>query len=84
MGLYVQTPPYNNPTEVDPNLGRHDAFVMVGPYIFVQKTVNDVASLYTSYNKGTFKKAMIPAEIPHQVSKIDLACILLDSFVHDM
>ncbi len=71
MGLYVQTPPYNNPTEVDPNLGRHDAFVMVGPYIFVQKTVNDVASLYTSYNKGTFKKAMIPAEIPHQVSKID-------------
>ncbi len=73
VGLYVQSLPYNNPTEVDPNLGRHDAFLMVGPYIFVQKTDNNgAASLYISYNKAPFKKAMIPAKDSHQVENYNV------------
>ncbi len=76
MGLYVQIPPYNNPTDVDPNLGRHDAFLMVGPYIFVQKTDNNVVNLYTSYNKAPFQKAIIPVEDPHQVGEIDVYFVM--------
>ncbi len=76
MGLYVQSLPYNNPVEVDPDLGRHDGFLMVGPYIFVQKTENDVKSLYISYKKASFKKAMISVKDPHQVRELVVSAYL--------
>ena len=67
MGLYYQISPYGNAIEVDPKLGRHDDFVMVGPYIFAQKTVNSVVGLYISYKSSPFQKALIPSKDPHQV-----------------
>ncbi len=67
MGLFLQSLPYENPIEVDPNLGRHEAFLMVGPYIFVQKIENGISNLYISYKKAQFKKAMISVQDPHQV-----------------
>ena len=38
MGLYTQHHPYGTATarEFDPNLGRHDDFALIGPYIFAQ------------------------------------------------
>ena len=75
MGLYYQISPYGNAVEVDPNLGRHDDFVMVGPYIFAQKTVNSVVGLYISYKKNPFQKALIPSNDPHQVKAESLALV---------
>ena len=67
VDLYYQVSPYGTAIEVDPNLGRHDGFLMVGPYIFAQKTVNSVVGLYISYKRSLFKKALIPSNDPHQV-----------------
>ncbi len=38
MDLYTLTRPYAaaDKTEFDPNLGKHDAFLLLGPYIFAQ------------------------------------------------
>ena len=51
--------------EFDSKLGNHDAFLLLGPYIFAQRTDNGVTSLYISYNRQPFKKAMIPAPYAH-------------------
>ena len=71
MSMYTQHYPYTSATvqEFDPSLGRHDDFLLQGPYIYAQKTnSNGVISLYTSYRRGKFKKANIPSAQPHQVS----------------
>lgn len=70
VSLRTQRSPYNSQTfrEFDPNLGLHDEFLLLGPYIFVQKTDSQsVISLYVSYKRQAFGKAMIPATDPHQV-----------------
>lgn len=70
MSLRTQHSPYTSDTlqEFDPNLGKHDAFLLVGPYIFVQSTNSEgVVSLYISYNRQRFNKALIPNSDPHQV-----------------
>ena len=38
VNLYTQRHPYISSTakEFDPNLGRHDDFYLIGPYIFAQ------------------------------------------------
>ena len=58
VGLYTQHYPYGPSTqeEFDPNLGHHRDFLLVGPYIFVQKTDDDGDSrLLVSYNRQSFK-----------------------------
>lgn len=69
MSLRTQRIPYTGSTltEFDPNLGRHDGFLLLGPYIFAQKTDSNVISLYVSYNRQPFQRAMIPATDPHRV-----------------
>ena len=71
VSLQTQRLPFNGDTvqTFDPNLGRHDAFLLLGRYIFAQKTDSqNVISLHVSYDRKPFKKAMIPATDPHQVS----------------
>ena len=70
VSLRTQRVPYNVATlrEFDPNLGRHDDFLLLGPYIFAQKTdSHNMINLYVSYNRQPFQKAMIPTTDPHQV-----------------
>jgi len=69
VGLYTQHHPYGRATtrEFDPNLGRHDDFALVGPYIFAQKTdpPNNI-HLLVSYQRGSFCKCIIPSTDPHR------------------
>ena len=71
VSLRTQQVPFNAHTskEFDPALGRHDDFELVGPYIFAQKTDPEsyMISLYVSYNRQPFQRAMIPSTDPHQV-----------------
>ena len=70
VSLNTQRIPFNSDSqqEFDANLGRHDAFLLIGAYIFAQKTNSEgVISLYVSYNRQPFQKAMIPSTDPHQV-----------------
>ena len=69
MGLYSQRSPYTDATqmEVDPNLGRHDDFFLVGPYIFAQRNDSGRVHLYISYLRQPFNLARIPSTDPHQV-----------------
>ena len=70
VSLNTQRIPFNSGSlqEFDANLGRHDAFLLIGAYIFAQKTDSEgVISLYVSYNRQPFQKAMIPSTDPHQV-----------------
>ena len=69
VSLYTQHYPYGSATqeEFDPNLGRHEAFLLLGPYIFVQKTEsNGDAYLLVSYNRQTFNMAQIPTPYAHK------------------
>lgn len=69
VSLYTQKYPYGPDTQVefDPNLGRHEAFLIVGPYIFVQKTdTNNDAHLLVSYKRQPFKDAFIPTPYDHR------------------
>ena len=71
VSLLTQRAPYTRSTlhEFDPNLGRHDAFLLLGPYIFAQKTDSEnIINLYVSFNRQPFQKAKIPTTEPHQVS----------------
>ena len=72
VGLYSQRYPYSDATqrEVDPNLGRHDDFLLVGPYIFVQRRESDHVHLYVSYLRQSFRLAKIPSTDPHQVGQL--------------
>jgi hypothetical protein len=70
VSLRTQRVPFSSSTlrEFDPNLGRHDDFLLVGPYIFAQKTDSDnMINLYVSYKRQPFRRAMIPTTDPHQV-----------------
>lgn len=69
VGLYSQRYPFTEATrkEVDPNLGRHDDFLLVGPYIFAQRSESDHIHLYISYLRQPFNLAKIPSTDPHQV-----------------
>ena len=69
VGLYSQRSPYTDATqrEVDPNLGRHDDFFLVGPYIFAQRNDSGHVHLYISYLRQPFNLARIPSTDPHQV-----------------
>ena len=53
--------------EFDPALGKHDDFLLVGPYIFAQQTVDDVITLLVSHNRKPFKMAKIPSTEEHRV-----------------
>ena len=59
--LYFSDYPYSgSATEFDKNLGDHDGFLLVGRYIFAQRTDNGVIGLHVSDQRKPFKKAMIP------------------------
>ena len=69
VSLYTQRYPFgpNTQQEFDPNLGRHEDFLLVGPYIFAQKTdENDDSHLLVSYNRQPFKPAQIPTPYDHR------------------
>ena len=61
--------------EVDPNLGRHDDFLLLGPYIFAQRNDSGQIHLYISYLRQPFNLAMIPTTDPHDVRKITLSTV---------
>ena len=69
VGLYTQRYPFGSETqeEFDPNLGRHNAFLLVGAYIFVHQT-DDVGDVYllVSYNRQPFNVAQIPMPYNHR------------------
>ena len=68
LNLYTSVYPYtDDPVEFDPNLGDHDRFLVVGRYIFAQRTDDDGnIGLYVSDLRQPFKKAMIPTPEAHQ------------------
>ena len=69
VSLYTQRYPFGEATqqEFDPNLGRHEGFLLLGPYIFVQKTEsNQDAHLLVSYNRQPFQAAKIPTPYDHR------------------
>ena len=74
VGLYNQRYPYSDATkrEVDPTLGRHDDFLLVGPYIFAQRKEADHVHLYVSYLRQSFSLAKIPSTDPHQVRQLSI------------
>ena len=63
--------------EVDPNLGRHDDFLLLGPYIFAQRNDSGQIHLYISYLRQPFNLAMIPTTDPHDVRKTTFSTSLL-------
>ena len=69
VGLYSQRAPYTDATqrEVDPNLGRHDDFLLLGPYIFAQRNDSGNIHLYISYLRNPFNRTKIPTNDAHQV-----------------
>ena len=71
VGLFSQRSPYtqNTKVEVDPTLGRHDDFLLLGPYIFAQRNDSGHIHLYISYRRQPFNLAMIPTTDPHDVRK---------------
>ena len=54
MDLFTQRHPYTDQdrAEFDPNLGKHDGFLLLGPYIFAQviSNYNDVMSYVSHCN----------------------------------
>ena len=69
VSLYTQHYPYGPDTqeEFDPNLSRHQDFLLVGPYIFAEKTEsNGDAHLLVSYNRQPFNTAQIPTPYHHR------------------
>ena len=60
--------PYTQSLEFDPNLGRHDDFLLLGPYIFAQRTESGVVQLYVSFNRTAFNRSRIPSNEAHKVS----------------
>ena len=76
MGLYSQRSPYTKATrrEVDPNLGRHDDFFLVGPYIFAQRNDSGRIHLYISYLRQPFKRARIASTDAHRVREYIYSC----------
>eukprot|EP00731_Ephydatia_muelleri_P020374 Em0013g101a len=65
--LYTKQPPFTNAAqEFDPNLGRHDDFLLLGQYIFAQQTQGDSGiMLKVSYNRKPFQIARIPSTFGH-------------------
>ncbi|KAL5471537.1 hypothetical protein EMCRGX_G029661 [Ephydatia muelleri] len=65
--LYTKQPPFTNAAqEFDPNLGRHDDFLLLGHYIFVQQTdPSGSPFLKVSYNRNPFQRAQIPSTFGH-------------------
>ncbi|CAI8030523.1 Sortilin-related receptor [Geodia barretti] len=69
VSLFTQRYPFGAETqqEFDPNLGRHEDFFLLGPYIFAQKTEdNDDTHLLVSYNRQPFQAAQIPTPYDHR------------------
>ena len=79
VGLYSQKSPYtgSTKTEVDPKLGRHDDFLLLGPYIFAQRNDSGNIHLYISYRRKPFNLAKIPTTDPHDVRKTALTVYLI-------
>ena len=82
VGLYSQRAPYTDATrtEVDPNLGRHDDFFLIGPYIFAQRNDSGRIHLYISYLRQPFNLARIPSTDAHAV-RVCICITLTVSFV---
>ena len=66
LNLYTSVYPYDRVTVFDRNLGNHDGFLVVGRYIFAQRTDDGVIGLYVSDKRGPFKKAQIPTPEAHK------------------
>ena len=80
FNLFTSDYPYGGgPSEFDRNLGNHDGFLLVGRYIFAQRTdSNGVVALYVSDRRQPFKKAMIPLPDDHEryIMEYKCACIV--------
>ena len=76
VNLYTSAYPFTEVTEFDTNLGDHDGFLLMGPYIFAQRTDNDVVGLYVSYDRQPFQKALIPTPYAHQ-RYVTLNCLFM-------
>ena len=66
LNLYTSAYPYTTANEFDTALGDHDGFLVVGRYIFAQRTDDNVIGLYVSDKRQPFKKAKIPTPYSHQ------------------
>ena len=65
--LYTADFPYTTVEEFDTTLGNHDGFLLVGRYIFAQRTdEGGEIALYVSDQRKPFKKARIPTPEAHQ------------------
>lgn len=64
--------PYCDIVPVDSSIGTIDFYSLVveREYVFVQKSVGDVTSLYVSYKRGPFKKAFFPRKVQPLVSAL--------------
>ena len=66
MNLYTSDYPYTEAKVFDAALGDHNGFLVVGRYIFAQRTDNGVQALYVSDKRKPFQKAMIPTPYAHE------------------
>ena len=67
FNLFVSDYPYTGgSSEFDKNLGDHDGFLLVGRYIFAQRTDDGVIGLHVSDRRKPFKRAMIPVPDEHR------------------
>ncbi|CAI8046683.1 VPS10 domain-containing receptor SorCS1, partial [Geodia barretti] len=67
VNLFVSDYPYTGgSSEFDKNLGDHDGFLLVGRYIFAQRTDDGVIGLHASDRRKPFKRAMIPVPDEHR------------------
>ena len=64
--IYTSLSPFTVSTELDVNIGTVDGFVVVGRYIFVQRTDDGEIGLHVSENRKPFQRALIPTPSSHQ------------------
>ena len=66
VNLFTSAYPFTDVAEFDSNLGGLDVFLLVGPYIYAQRTDDDVIGLYVSYKRQPFQKTVIPTPYAQQ------------------
>ena len=66
LNLFTSAYPFTDVAEFDSNLGGLDVFLLVGPYIYAQRTDDDVIGLYVSYKRQPFQKTVIPTPYAQQ------------------
>ena len=70
VSLYTQRQPYTEAQrrKLDPGFDHIIGFLLMGPYIFAQRSDSGTMHLYVSYNRQPFNLAKIPSTVPHVVS----------------